>query len=696
MNNSFRTRLTIIMLLIGLLPLLGAAGFTYFQAREALTTAANNQLVAVRENKRAQFIEHMRETLGLMRDVKSNLRFIGGLREFFPAFTLGVESPTYQAIEKLRKPGLTIFQEVNGFHDVFLINTAGQVVYSNARKSDFGADLLHGPLAESGLAEAFRKAIETDKGVLTDLAWYTPSKSAAMFVAVSIHDEEGQPLGVAAFQLSTKDIDEIMQQSAGMGVSGEAYFVGQDHLMRSNSRQSKEPTILKRKVDTSSVEQAFKEQSGVHMIKDYHGESALSAYSHLGLDDELDVDFEWVIIAEIDEAEALAMVHSLRNQMILFSLITILIVGGISLYVSGNVTRPVLAVVKTMRAVEAGDLTQPVTGVNNTDEIGQLATAVNGMIAGLGKIIAGIRTSATTLSATASQMAAASEELSATSEEQASAVIETTATVEELVASLEHVNQNTEAQAAAVTQTTATIEEMSAGIALSEKNARVASSRAMKATDDARQGEVTMKETIAGMQRIQASSQKISEIIDVITGIADQTNLLALNAAIEAARAGEHGKGFAVVAEEVRKLAARSGEAAQEITQLIRESTENVTEGSRRADEANQTLLTIILGVGETAALIQEIASSSQEQLAGSQEMVNAIEAINRMTQEISSATQEQSGGSRQILDAITQVDQAAQQIARGSTETSEAAQGLSISAQELQELVSRFKIKER
>ena len=200
-------------------------------------------------------------------------------------------------------------------------------------------------------------------------------------------------------------------------------------------------------------------------------------------------------------------------------------------------------------------------------------------------------------------------------------------------------------------------------VKLNADNAKEASSLSQASRKSAEDGESEIRNLIGAMTDISKSSKKIEEIINVIDDIAFQTNLLALNAAVEAARAGEQGKGFAVVAEAVRNLAQRSASAAKDITVLIKDSVEQISNGSKIADQSGEVLKNI----------------------------VNSVKKVSDLNNEIASASAEQSNGISQISKAMNELDQATQRNASSAEETAASSEEMSSQALELQGLVGQL-----
>ena len=232
----------------------------------------------------------------------------------------------------------------------------------------------------------------------------------------------------------------------------------------------------------------------------------------------------------------------------------------------------------------------------------------------------------------------------------------------EILSGANDLADRTTRQAANIEQTSAAVEQLTTAVQDNAKRAGTASQKALAVSARANQGGSVMTEATVAMERISASSAKISNIIGLIDDVAFQTNLLALNASVEAARAGEAGKGFAVVAVEVRRLAQSAAEASADVKRLIEASTDEVRTGSQLVGQAAEQLHDILAGARESAALIDSIAQANAEQSAALNEISVAVRQMDEMTQhnaalvEQTNAAIEQTEAQASELDRIVEV----------------------------------------
>ena len=214
----------------------------------------------------------------------------------------------------------------------------------------------------------------------------------------------------------------------------------------------------------------------------------------------------------------------------------------------------------------------------------------------------------------------------------------------------------TEQQASSLEQTAASMEELASTVKQNAENAKQANQLALTASDVAVKGGEVVSEVVATMSAINESAKKIEDIISVIDGIAFQTNILALNAAVEAARAGEQGRGFAVVAGEVRNLAQRSASAAKEIKELITDSVNKTTEGTKLVENAGNTMEEVVSSVQRVADIISEISAASSEQNTGIEQVNQAVTSMDETTQQNAALVEEAAAAAESLVDQANQL----------------------------------------
>jgi len=292
--------------------------------------------------------------------------------------------------------------------------------------------------------------------------------------------------------------------------------------------------------------------------------------------------------------------------------------------------QPLTRVIDSIRHIAGGDLVKPID-VHGSNEMGQLADSLRHMQSELVRTVGEVRNGADAIYSGASEIAMGNNDLSSRTEQQAASLEETAASMEELTAT---VKQNAE-------------------------NARQASHLALSASETAQKGGKVVDNVVQTMRDITSSSQKIADIISVIDGIAFQTNILALNAAVEAARAGEQGRGFAVVAGEVRNLAQRSAQAAREIKSLIEDSVSRVDIGSTLVESAGETMDEIVNAVTRVTDIMGEIASASDEQSRGIDQVGLAVAEMDRVTQQNASLVEESASAAAALEEQASRLTQA-------------------------------------
>lgn len=421
------------------------------------------------------------------------------------------------------------------------------------------------------------------------------------------------------------------------------------------------------------------------------------------------------------------------------------IVGAI-LLVNLFLARPLANLLQFARQIENGNLNTEVA-IRSGDEFEQIALGFENAVNSLRNLVQGMGRVSEQTAISSEELSTASREVSRMTTEighsvdevsrgtrEKSEVVQLTAnTVEQLKQAINQIASGAQEQARAVQDTTDIMAQMSQAIKNVIHNAQEMAAAANQTVAVAQSGGNTVREMVGGMDDVQSTaleaaarvreldghSEKVGEILQVITDIAEQTNLLALNAAIEAARAGEHGKGFAVVADEVRKLAERSADSAHEIARLIGDMREGikhavlamergsgkVVEGTELAHEAGKALEEILDSLTRTNEQVQRISADSIQMEAWVERVVASVENVASITEENSASAEQMAAQGDEVAQAVASIAEyyaetaAAAELVQTETRAmkkshervNEAAGTLSKLAHQLQEEISKF-----
>lgn len=347
--------------------------------------------------------------------------------------------------------------------------------------------------------------------------------------------------------------------------------------------------------------EAFAQQVALLRDGDVEGYREFRAENTKGLENIFYSQIEHIVDAQIKIVDQMAAQESQQFEWVV-RIVAIGILASIFIsilayvFLNKMVLRPLRDAGEHFERIASGDLTHSIEAPSR-NEIGVLYEAVQRMQAGLVSLIHSIREGVTRTDIEVRSIHDGALELSSRTEQQASALQETAASMEELAST---VRQNTD-------------------------NAQEADRVARDASAVAERAGEAVRSVVDVMEQITISSNEISEIVNVIDGIAFQTNILALNASVEAARAGEHGRGFAVVAGEVRSLAQRSAQAAQEIKALIEGSIGHVQHGAQQVGQAGEVVTEVVNAVHRVTTFMGEIAVASNEQNLGIEQVNVAV-----------------------------------------------------------------------
>ena len=674
-------------------------------SRASLTEAYERELLALAKSRQGVIQEHLRSVDKDIKVMATNQQTLAALEEFALAWEEmgGSQEKTlqefyidnnpnsagekhlldyaqdgsfYSQVHRYHHPWFRQLLEERGYADIFLFDTQGNLVYTVFKEQDYATNMHTGKWKSTDLANAFRDAIAADapgEVAFYDFRAYGPSDgAAASFIATPVF-KGTEKIGALVFQMPVDRISGIMDVGASLGDTGQIYLVGEDLLMRSQSRLADDNTILATKVDTPSAKQAIAGDSGYLEGTDYMGRSVLSAYSSF--------DFHGVkygVIAEQDQAIAAGPANALMVDMFVWSVIANVVLAIIGLVFSRGITQPLSRMNELIKQLADGNSDVEVTDIERGDEIGNIAKSAlifkeniqqkahleaqqkerdakaqeerkqamfdlaNSFEHRVQGIVESVAAASTELTHTAELMTKEVNQSSHSSQDATVAVSQAAANVQTVAASLEEM--------------TASVGEISSQIARSNDIINDTATRTAQADEYA--------------QALVQSTDKVRNVIDLISEIASQIGLLALNATIESARAGEAGKGFAVVASEVKNLSVQTNKSIDEIRQVIEE---------------------MLTATNQITGAISSVSSSVGEVTENSTVIASAVEKQSATTNEISHNMQQVSTATGSVTDNLNEVNDTSQRAASSSNEVLVAASELSQQAEELDSQVKGF-----
>ncbi len=469
-----------------------------------------------------------------------------------------------------------------GYYDLFLIHPEGKVFYTVAKEADYGSNMVNGKYASSALGKLTRKVMQTKAFGLSDFEPYAPSNNEPAAFMAQPFIQDGRVELVVALQLSLKAINDVMQQRAGMGETGETYLVGPDKLMRSDSfldptNHSVKTSFAnpgKGRVDTEASRQALAGKTEEKVIIDYNGNPVLSSYAPLKVG-----DVTWALIAEIDEAEAFAAVKAIRWLIGIVAVVGIGAIVAIALLITRSITKPI---------------TRIIDGLNEGAE--QVASA-SGQVS----------TASQSLAEGASEQAASIEETSSSLEEMSSMTRQNADNAAQADTLMKEANQVVGSANASMGELTQSMQEISKA---SEETSKI-----IKTID-----EIAFQTNLLALNAA-VEAARAGEAGAGFAVVADEVRNLAMRAADAAKNTANLIEGTVKKVTAGGELVAKTNEAFGEVARSSAKVGELVGEIAAASSEQAQGITQVNTAVTEVDKVTQQNAASAEESASAAEEM---------------------------------------------------------------------------
>ena len=676
-NASLMRKLLFLSLPVALVPLALVGYLSYSRARSSLIQSEFDKLEVMIFEKKEEVIRLLEQTNEDLIFLSETFRVRKALDELEepekaagPAPTGTKETGSKVAdAEKMFAEFLKMKGTDEGIEDFLLIRASdGQILFSQKKLEKLGSSVKAISGSGSGRAKVWETVTRTGKPAMSDFVIYRPTGAPAAFEAAPVRSfRTGKITGVLMMRIGPRPLTNIMQLNPGAGKTTKAYIVGKDFLLRTDLQFETESTALRTKARTIAAVGGLAGKRGQGIYRDYKGVPVLGVYDGLSLGriKNLAAQFNWAIVCEMNESEAVAPALTLRSFVFLVASGMGILVAFLAVLLARSVTGPLSLLSRQLDKVRTGDLTVDVPGADRKDEIGSLCRSFAGMMDSLRRQIRLTSEGMNTLASSASEISATATQLATSTSKTSAALAQTATTVEEVKQAGQLASGKARRVADGAKQTVSVSE--------SGREATEGTIEKMSLIKDQME---TIGETVV---RLSDQSRAIEDIISTVQDLADQSNLLAVNASIEAARAGEQGKGFAVVAHEIKSLADQSRGATNQVRAILEETRKWVSAVVMATEQGNKA---VGAGVMQSKVASESIHALSDAVLTAAQD-AGAIDTY----------VQQQFVGVDQVSDAMTNIEESMRQSVSGTNQLETAARRLEELGASLAELVQKYKV---
>lgn len=403
-NMKITKKLPFVMIAFALVSAIVTGVIAFINARDSMIDAAQNKLTSLLESRKSSLqqyfstIEHDVQfhaqsplVINALQDFANSWELLPNGKETvlknnyvyrnpYPvgkegALLAAEDGSQYSQVHRQYHPAFSNMVEARFFYDLFLFDPQGNLIYTVNKEPDFATNIKNGPWKNTQLAALFRAINETPKAALihyTDFKPYEPTANKpASFIGAPVFNSQHQYLGVLIYQLPIEPLDNIMQVTAGMGETGETYLVGDDFLMRSDSRFLEYSSILTTQVDTYSVHQGLAGKSGIGVINDYRNIPVFSAYTPIDF-----MGTRWVMLAEVDQEEVLQNVYTMSQFLLLSGILITVAISFLGYLLAADIAHPIATMTHIIKNLSSNKLDDNISVDNRKDEVGEMADAM--------------------------------------------------------------------------------------------------------------------------------------------------------------------------------------------------------------------------------------------------------------------------------------------------------------------------------